>query len=214
MDTINVDEREAGLSSKELRLARQENRIPAAIYGKGVPSVSVFLRTPAGKVRELKMGKHFKIKMNGKTLQATVDEVQKDPVSKAPLHVSLHAVQSDQVMKVEVPIIMTGQAPGQKQGGIITQTKNTLSLRGKFEDLPEEVVVDVGALEVNQHIEVKDIALPKDVEVLEDSLEQTVVVCAYSNVSMEAATEEEATEETAKKPAEAAESTVEKAEEE
>lgn len=199
MDTINVDERNPGMTTKELREARRSNRIPAAIYGKDVPSLSVFLKTPGGKVKELKMGKHLKVKVGGKTLQATVDEVQKDPVTNAPTHISLHAVSSEQVMKVEVPVTITGEAKGQKNNGIITQFKNTLALKGKFSDLPEEVSVDISNLDVNEKVSLKDLNLPKNVEILEEDMEQGVVSCSYSNVSMEAAPEEEPTEETATK---------------
>lgn len=198
METIKVDERQPGLSSKELREARTRNLIPAAIYGKGVPSQSIFLKTPGATAKELKIGKHFKLKVGSNTYQASVDEVQRDPISQAPLHVSLHAVSPDHVMKADVRIIIDGEAKGHKSGGVVTQTKSTLSLKGKFSDLPEEIILDTTGLEVNSHFEAKDIELPKGVELLEDP-GTSIVVCAYSNVSMEAEPEEGETEETATK---------------
>lgn len=195
MDTINVDKRDLGLSSKDLRLARKKNRIPAAIYGKDVSTLPIFLKAPAAQLQKLKIGKHFKVKVDGETYKATVEEVQKDPVSHAPLHIGLHAVSSDHVMKVEVPIVITGEAVGLKRDGIVTQVKRYISLKGKFKDLPEEIKVDISDLDVNEHLEVKDIELPRNVELLEDNLEQNVVACSYSNVSVEPDMEEGETEE-------------------
>lgn len=199
MDTIQVEERDTNLSSKELRNAREKNRLPAAIYGKEVPSKAVFLNAAGGKIKDIKNGKHFSVKLDGQTLQATVEEVQKDPVSSKLLHVSLHAVSAEEVMKTDVPIVIVGEAIGHKRNGVVTQTKNTVTLKGKFEDLPEQIELDVTSLDVNEHWEVKDIPLPDRVELAEEKLTQNVVVCSYSNVSLEEAAEVEPTEETATK---------------
>ena len=196
MDTINVVERDTTLTPKEVREARGKNQIPAAIYGKSVKSKSIFIQAPMKHVQSWRRGKHFKVKIDGQTMRATVDEVQKDPVKQFPLHVSLHAVSGDEEMKVEVPITVTGEAKGQKQGGVTTQTKKFISLKGKFKDLPEELEVDITELDVNEHLEVKDLKLPDGVEMTEDNPGQNVIVCSFSNVSMETNTEQVMPEET------------------
>lgn len=196
MDTINVTERETTLTPKELRMARGQNQIPAAIYGKSVESKSIFIKAPIKHVESWKRGKHFKVKIDGQTMRATVDEVQRDPVKRTPLHVSLHAVSGNEEMRVEVPITLRGHAKGQKQGGVTTQTKKFILLKGQFKNLPEELEVDISNLDVNEHIEVKDLSLPKGVETLEDNPNQNVIVCSFSNVSLETNTEQVMPEET------------------
>ena len=196
MDTINVTERETTLTPKELRMARGKNQIPAAIYGKSVESKSIFIKAPIKHVESWKRGKHFKVKIDGQTMRATVDEVQRDPVKRTPRHVTLHAVSVDEEMKVEVPITDKGHAKGQKQGGVTTQTKKFILLKGQFRDLPEELEVDISNLDVNEHIEIKDLSLPKGVETLEDNPNQNVIVCSFSNVSLETNTEQVMPEET------------------
>ncbi|MBC75193.1 MAG: 50S ribosomal protein L25 [Halobacteriovoraceae bacterium] len=196
MDTINVTERETTLTPRDLRAARGKNQIPAAIYGKSVESKSIFIKAPLKHVESWKRGKHFKVKIDGQTMRATVDEVQRDPVKRTPVHVSLHAVSANEEMKVEVPITLKGEAKGHKQGGVTTQTKKFILLKGQFKDLPEELEVDVTNLDVNEHIEVKDLNLPNGVETLEDNPNQNVIVCSFSNVSLETDTEQVMPEET------------------
>ena len=69
-------------------------------------------------------------------------------------------------------------------------------MKGQFRDLPEELEVDISNLDVNEHIEIKDLSLPKGVETLEDNPNQNVIVCSFSNVSLETNTEQVMPEET------------------
>ncbi|MDD5259523.1 MAG: 50S ribosomal protein L25 [bacterium] len=151
--------------SKRLRVA---GTIPAVLYGaKQTPislgiAVKEFNRIIHGGAGEnvvltLKFGGD---KKEAKT--AIIKEIQRDPVSRNILHIDLLAISLKDKIKVNVPVMVTGEAPGIKEGGILEYVQREVEVECLPTQIPEHIMVDVSSLKINESIHVRDLKLSDD----------------------------------------------------
>jgi large subunit ribosomal protein L25 len=157
------------------RQLRSEGRIPAVIYGgKDKPqNVEVNSREIGDMIahsvsENLLVDLAIKDDAKGKRL-ALVQEVQHHPLSGKVLHVDFHEVSPTEKVTIMVPVETTGEAAGVKNsGGVLEHVLFKLKVRALPKDLPEQVVIDVSALELNKSIHIGEIKAPEGVEILGD----------------------------------------------
>lgn len=98
---------------------------------------------------------------------ALVQDIQHHPLSGKPLHLDLHEVAPDEKVVVNVPVETIGEAEGVKTGGgVLSHVLFKVKARALPKDLPEQIVVDVSHLLVNQAIHIGDLKAPPGVEIL------------------------------------------------
>lgn len=170
---------------------RREEKIPATLYGKGQDSRSIevstrdlegILKTPGGRLALIDL------KVDGKSSKAhpvMIQEMQRDPISKKILHIDFHWVSLDEPVHANVPIVLIGEAPGVKQGGIVEQFTRELDVRALPDHIPSHIDVDVSNLELGQAIHVSEVIVPEDVEVLGPVPENVVATVRMPVVHVE-----------------------------
>ncbi|MEI6195973.1 MAG: 50S ribosomal protein L25 [Verrucomicrobiota bacterium] len=110
---------------------------------------------------------------------ALVQEIQHHPLDGKILHVDFHEVAEDEKVTVQVPVETTGEAAGVKNGGgTLEHILFKLKVRSLPKDLPEQIVLDVSALEIGKSIHLGDIKAPEGVEILGDKHLTVVAVSA------------------------------------
>ena len=152
---------------------RSEGRIPAVIYGgKAKPqSVEINSREIGDLIthsvsENLLVDLAIKDDANPKRL-ALVQEVQHHPLSGHVLHVDFHEVSPTEKVTIMVPVETTGEAAGVKNsGGVLEHVLFKLKVRGLPKDLPEQILIDVTALELNKTIHIGEIPAQPGVEIL------------------------------------------------
>jgi large subunit ribosomal protein L25 len=123
---------------------------------------------------------------------ALVQDVQHHPLNGKVLHVDFHEVAENEKVTVSVPVETTGEAAGVKTGGgSLTHVLLKLKVRSLPKDLPEQIIVDVAALDIGKAIHLGDIVAPAGVEILGDK-HLTVVSVAAPRAEEEAAPTAEA----------------------
>lgn len=65
-------------------------------------------------------------------------------------------------MEATVPVNLTGEAEGIKQGGVLQQPLYELSVTAKPKNIPQTIEVDISSLEVNDVLTVGDIPTKGD----------------------------------------------------
>lgn len=116
---------------------------------------------------------------------ALVQEIQHHPLSGKPLHLDLHEVSADEKVVVSVPVETVGEAEGVKTGGgVLSHVLFKVKARALPKDLPEQLVVDVSHLLVNQAIHIGDLKAPPGVEILGEKT-MTVIACAIPRAEVE-----------------------------
>lgn len=169
-------------STKLAGAAREQGFIPAELYGREVENLHLSLPRKEF-LRALKEGGGTTIitlEVDGKKFPVLIHEVQKDFVSGEVLHVDLYQVQRGQKIKTHVPIELEGEAPAVKAfGGVLIKSLNELEVEALPEDLPHQFVLNVESLdELDKSLHVKDLHIPKGVEVHMDPENVIVSVAA------------------------------------
>jgi len=89
-----------------------------------------------------------------------VRDWQMEPVKGSLLHVDFLRVALDERLRVKVPMHTRGEAKGVKQeGGILEVIHREVEVECLPTDIPEEFVVDVSELGINQSIRAKDLPI-------------------------------------------------------
>ena len=110
------------------------------------------------------------------TENVMVKEIQRDPVSNQLLHTDLLRISMDEPITSAASIILIGSAPGIQEGGILEFPHRQLTVHCLPTLLPEEVEVDISALDIDDRISVTDISLPEGVEILDDPNTRIVAI--------------------------------------
>ena len=88
-----------------------------------------------------------------------VKEYQLDPIDHKLLHADFYQVAMDKTLTVTVPILLKGEARGVKQqGGIVDFVNREIEIEVLPGDIPENIVVDVSELMLNQGVRVRDLS--------------------------------------------------------
>ena len=93
----------------------------------------------------LKIGKNEEIK-------SILKDVQFDPLTDRITHVDFQAITVGQVIQVQVPINVIGQAIGVKEGGRFVQNLHKVDVECLPRDIPSHLDVDVSELHIGDTI--------------------------------------------------------------
>jgi len=180
------------------RHARKDGKIPAVVYKGGKQGLNVevdskalwhALHTEAGENAVITLDISGDDKQVKKTV--IVQDVQQDPLNDKFLHVDFHEISLKEKIKVDVPVVVKGEAKGvTDENGVLAQAAWELAVECLPTAIPESIVVHVEELGMNEAIHVKDLKVPEGVKVLDDP--EDVVVAVHPPQAEEV--EEEAVE--------------------
>jgi large subunit ribosomal protein L25 len=200
---INARKREAQGTGASRRLRRM-GRVPGIVYGGGKEPVNIelegqdlFLNLRSEKFH----ASILSLNLSGTKEQVLLRAVNMHPYRMQVQHVDFQRVLKDKKIHMKVPLHFANaeKSPGVKeQGGVVNHVLNELDIVCFPDDLPEFVEVDLSGISVGKSMHVRDLALPKGVELAlhkdENPVLATVVVPSL-------VTEEEETAEAAVAPA-------------
>jgi len=122
-----------------------------------------------------------------------VKELQRGPVRGDLVHADLYEVDPNARVRVSVPVHLRGTAHGVTMGGLIDHSLRVIELDCLALAIPDEILVDVEALDVGDSVHVSDLVLPEGVELVTQA-ELSVVSVVAPRVEEEPVVEEEAAE--------------------
>jgi large subunit ribosomal protein L25 len=173
------------------RASRTSGNVPGILYGGSLGPVPIAVN--ANELRKaLYTGKllgHLVTLKHGEETQPVIArDVQFHPVSDQPIHFDLFRVEQHQLVKIEVPVHFTGQeaSPGMKRGGALNIAFHTVEIHAHADEIPEEIVVDLSALDIGDTVHVGDLVLPEGVKA---SQAGNVVVATITGSSASASAE-------------------------
>jgi large subunit ribosomal protein L25 len=142
--------------------------VPAVVYGHGEGTASIAL--PADELmKAIRLGAHIvDLQTGNHTQTALIKEAQWDHLGKELLHVDFARVSADERVKVSVPLEVRGTAPGIAQGGVLDQPLHTLHVECSVVRIPASIRVNIGELQLDQAIHVRDLVLPEGVKAMDD----------------------------------------------
>jgi len=148
------------VGKKDAKAQRVQGLIPCVIYGgkeqlKFIVEETQFrdlLFTPEVKYVELEVG--------NKKFEAVVQATQWHPVTDHLLHVDFLEVTEGKLVTIGIPLKITGTSPGVLRGGKLVKKMRKITVKGFLKDIPEEIVVDISNMDINDMIKVGDLAVP------------------------------------------------------
>ena len=165
------------------------DHIPGVIYGHGMVPVKVTverrdlrvaLAGPAGvnTILELQVG--------DAKYPAIVKELQRDPVKRVVRHIDFMQISLTELITMDIPVHLTGTAKAVlSEGGLVDATVNTIQIRATAANIPNEILIDVTAMGMQDVIRLSDVVLPNGVSAVGDP--DLVVVTVLETKTEEAA---------------------------
>lgn len=142
---------------------RRAGKIPAVLYGGTEGKAESVAVDPKALSRILHsqsgVNTLITFKLEGAPeARVLVKEYQLDPVLHHLLHADFYRVAMDKVLRVTVPVHITGEARGVKQqGGVVDFVHREIVLECLPADIPEHITVDVTELMLHDGVRVRDL---------------------------------------------------------
>jgi len=172
---------------------RKAGSVPAVLYGAKVESTPIAVSATEFKKIWKQAGESTIVSLDveGEGFDVLIQDVERDPVTDAPVHIDFYAVDKDKKVSVHVPLVFEGEAPAVKNlGGTLVKVLHEIEVEGLPKDLPHDIAVDVSLLsDLDSHIAVKDISLPSGITAVTDAEEIIVSVAAPRDEEEETAEE-------------------------
>jgi large subunit ribosomal protein L25 len=199
MEGLKLEANKRDILGKKTRFLRRQGITPAHLFGHGLESQALQCDTAklqrliarAGRTRLITLG----VEGDKEPRSVFIREIQRDLRTGELLHVDLFQIRKAEKIRVDVPIVLIGEAPIMKtKGYTLTQSLTSLSIECLPDKLPPQIEVDLGPLEeVGQAIYVRDITFSPDITLHTDP-DQMVVKVTEARVVEEVIPEEVAAE--------------------
>jgi large subunit ribosomal protein L25 len=172
MDKIELRVANREVLGKKVKHLRRRGITPVHVFGHGIESLALQCDTKelervlgqAGQTRlvDLKLAKEKKPRT------VVVREFDRDWRKGELVHVDFYQVKMEEKIRLEVPIVLRGEAPALKaKTNMLDHELGTFTVECLPAKIPSSIEVDISSLtELDQAIRVKDITLDKDITVL------------------------------------------------
>jgi large subunit ribosomal protein L25 len=174
MDKIELGVTNREILGKKVKHLRRQGITPVHLFGHGIESLA--LQCDTGELeRVLAQAGHtgligLKLDKEKKLRTVVVREFDRDWRRGKLLHVDFYQIKMEEKIRLEVPIVLVGEAPALKsKDNMLEHELENLAVECLPAKIPASVEVDISPFtEPGQAIRVKDIALDKDIAVLND----------------------------------------------
>lgn len=147
------------------RRLRTAGFIPGVVYGLGRDTIHLSVaRRALERVHGGAEGANVLIDLEvpgeekDSSIAAMIKEIQRDPVTRLPLSVDFQWVSLTEEIEVEVPIEVTGTAPGVKEdGGVVQQQLHTVAVKCLPTNIPEAIVANIDGMHIGDALFVSDL---------------------------------------------------------
>jgi large subunit ribosomal protein L25 len=169
---LEANPRTAG-NKNEARRVRVSGKIPAVVYGAGKDSLPVTV-DPRQVLRILHSDSGhntiFDLNLNGgERTKAMIVDWQYEPIKGKLLHIDVKRIAMDKALRVNIPILLKGEAAGVKQeGGILEQMLREVEIECLPGDIPSHIDVDVTELTFGKVLRVADLPHNEKLKFLTD----------------------------------------------
>jgi large subunit ribosomal protein L25 len=174
MDRLELTATSRDILGKKVKHLRRQGITPVHVFGHGIKSLALQCDNRelegvlghAGQTALISL----KVDQEKKPRTVVVREFDRDWRKGQLLHVDFYQVRMTEKLKLEIPIVLVGEAPALKsKASMLEHELETLTIECLPGKIPASIEVDVGSLtEPDQAIRVKDLVVDKDVAVLND----------------------------------------------
>lgn len=198
--TLNGSLREK-VGSKFAKVSRKEGLVPAVIYGSDNNVHLTIDERELNKIIYTADVFNVVIDVDGTKYSTIFQDAQYHPVSDACEHADFLLVTEDKPVVVSLPVALTGNSIGVRNGGKLRKPLRKLKVKGLISALPDNIEIDITKLRIGRSVKVGEISID-GVEIL-DPASNVVVSVKTARGAVDAGDDEEGEEAAAEASAEA-----------
>lgn len=166
------------IGSRPARRLRHQGKIPAVVYGADTEPTAIAVdwsALRAALTTDAGMNALITLDVGGEEKLTIVWDMQRHPVRRDVTHVDFIVIDRDKPIDVDVRIVLEGMEGDNLKGLVVDQNLFMLAVSAKPGTIPNEFLVDLAALTVDEPIRAGDLDLPAGVELRTDPEEAVVV---------------------------------------
>lgn len=173
MEKLKISIRKREAKGKKTASMKAEGFLPAVLYGPKVKSQPISMALNEFEKVYSKAGGSSLISLvdeDKKEFLVLVHEIQRSSLSSKIIHVDFYAPILTETVEAKVPLVFEGEAPAVKDLlGTLVKEFQEVEVKALPQDLPHEIKVNIERLKTfEDEILVKDLELPKGVEILKE----------------------------------------------
>jgi len=187
------------VGKKDAKATRNQNLVPCVFYG---GKEQIYFTTPEDNFKNIVYTPEIctvKLEINSKEYNAILQDIQFHPVTDKILHVDFLEIFDNKAITMNVPIKVTGTAPGIIKGGKLLMKVKKLKIRALPKSMPDNITIDISKLDIGDSVRVSGVTV-KDATIL-DSPNNIVITVRVTRVVVEEKTSEVTTAATTAAPA-------------
>jgi large subunit ribosomal protein L25 len=198
-ETVLHAETGRSTGSPAARRLRNQDKIPAVVYGLGMEPLSISVTRsdlrqavsgPAG------LNTVLDLTVDGKVFPSIIKDLQRHPVRRTVQHVDFIQIDLDRDILVNVPVRITGEAKEVVQNNAMVDIATSeLEVWTTPRAIPDEFLVDVSEMTMDSVIRVEDIDMPTGVSPTADPDSPVVTVLTMRTPVLDAEEAEREAEE-------------------
>jgi large subunit ribosomal protein L25 len=149
-----------GVGKKDAKKLRREGNVPCVMYG-GENQIQFSIPEKSFKPLVFSPDTHLiDLDVDGKSYRCILQDIQYHPVNDSILHADFLEIFEDKPVTVALPLRYTGTSKGILKGGRLFRKYRKLTVSALPGDLPDEIVVDITKLGINDSIKISDLERP------------------------------------------------------
>ncbi len=156
--TINGTKR-AAQSKQETKKLRAEGMVPCVLYG---GKEQFHFSTPAMALKGLVYTPEVytvELNIDGTTHHAVMKDIQFHAVSDKILHIDFLQLDDNKKVNMDIPVRVTGNAPGVRAGGVLINKLRRLKISAFPKHLPDAIEIKIDAMEIGDDVRVRDMKI-------------------------------------------------------
>ncbi len=193
METIVLGVEPRIIKKGDAEKLRKNGVVPAVVYHKGEETVAIGVNELALKKIVHSAESHI-IDLqfpDGKIKRSFIKDVQFHPVTDRIIHTDFQLFSADEIIELEVPVAVSGDSIGVEKGGKLQIILHALTIKGKPENMPDHIVIDVTALQIGHSLHIKEIPMTAYTSLtIMDDPDTPVITILASKKEAEATVEE------------------------
>lgn len=168
LNTLEVNIRETKTKS-EIKKLRSDGFVPGVLYGDVEKNVNLSVKKNSLE-KFLKSGnfmsKVIDIKVNGKDYKVLPRSIDFNKLTNQPIHIDFQTMSAGTKVIVWIPVKFINEniCPGLKMGGVLNIVRRKVELSCPADQIPSELIVDLGEKQINESIHISSIVLPENVK--------------------------------------------------
>ncbi len=161
MKTISLKGNSREITKKSaVKEMRRNHLVPCVLYGQGIQNIHFsLLDKDLTKILNTPNSYLIELNIDGTVYNAVYHSAQFHPLTDEPLHIDFLSISDDKPVTISVPVYITGNSEGIRQGGKLMLSTRKLKISALMKNLPDNIAVDITHLTIGKSIYAEDIEL-------------------------------------------------------